>query len=210
MPLMTHLEEDVLEAYSLGRIADDEAAGLEEHLLVCRSCQERLERTDDFVRAFRRAVRSAPPAPKTEAPRSRYGALWSGAWFRPAPMAAGLALAAMAVITLAPRPPEPAQAAKVRLAALRGPGGTVGPAVVPAFRTLRLELDAKALPSASYRIELADARGRQVWRSTTPAAVELGEVRATVPRTIPAGLYWVRLYDPATGALAREYGLRAE
>ncbi len=210
MPLMTHLEEDVLEAYSLGRIADDEAAALEEHLLICRSCQERLDWTDDFVRAFRMAVRSVPQAPKTEAPRSRFGALWSGAWFRPAPMAAGLALAAMAVITLAPRPPELAQAADVRLAALRGPGGLAGPVVVPAYRTLRLELDAKALPGASYRIELADARGRQVWQSSAPAAVELGNVRATVPRPIPAGLYWVRLYDPATGALAREYGLRAE
>ena len=210
MPLMTHLEEDVLEAYSLGRIAEDEAASLEEHLLICRTCQERLERTDDFVRAFRMAVRTSPETPKAEPPRSRYGALCSAAWLRPAPMAAALALAAIAVVALAPRPADLAQPAEAHLTALRGAGGETGPSVVPADRPLRLELDVKALPAASYRIQLADARGRQVWESAAPAAVELGHVRASVPHAIPAGLYWVRLYDPATGALAREYGLRAE
>ena len=210
MPLMTHLEEDVLEAYSLGRIADEEAAGLEEHFLICRSCQERLEQTDNFVRAFRMAVCSAPAELKRDGPRTRYGALWSGGWLRPAPMAAALALAALAVVTLAPRPADLAQTADVHLAALRGPGGQAGPVVVPADRRLRLQLDAKALPALAYRIELADSQGRQVWQSPSPATVESGYVQAAVPRKIPAGIYWVRLYDPSTGQLAREYGLRTE
>ncbi len=205
--MITHIDEDVLEAYSLGRIANNEASVLEEHLLICRACQERLEQTDDFVRAFPIAARGCPPPFNAAAERSRFRQWLSVGW-RPAPMTAALALAAMAVVTLAPRAVNVTPAVDVRLAALRGPEPS-GAVVVPANRSLRLDLDAQALPAASYHIELADARGRLLWRSPAPAAVEQESIRATVTRQIPAGLYWVRLYDPASGELAREYGLRA-
>lgn len=50
-----HLDEDVLDRYYLRQLSDQEVASLEEHLLVCASCQCLLENTDDFVRALRRA-----------------------------------------------------------------------------------------------------------------------------------------------------------
>ena len=78
---------------------------------------------------------------------------------------------------------------------------------MPAQRMLRLNLDAQALPGQSYRIELADARGRQLWQSLSPVRVESESLHTTVARLVPAGLYWVRLYDPISGQLAREYGL---
>lgn len=51
-----HVSEDRLEAYSLGRLSEDELARLEEHLLVCAACQERLEATDAFVETMRQAL----------------------------------------------------------------------------------------------------------------------------------------------------------
>lgn len=50
-----HLDEDVLDRYYLRQLSEQEVASLEEHLLVCASCQCLLEDTDDFVRALRRA-----------------------------------------------------------------------------------------------------------------------------------------------------------
>jgi len=37
MDSVNHVDEELLERYSLGRIEGDEAAPLEEHLLVCQS-----------------------------------------------------------------------------------------------------------------------------------------------------------------------------
>ena len=209
MPLAKHFDEDVLELYSLGRLSEPEAAKLEEHLLTCHACLEGLEKSDDFVRAFRVAARGSQPAVKSPAREPSRWRAWLNAGWRPLPMAAALAMAALAVVALAPRDTYRAGEVDVKLAALRGSGsGTI--AAVPAQRWLRLELDAKALSGQSYRVELADARGRVMWQSAAPASVNDGTLHATVTRAVPQGLYWVRLYDPASGELAREYGLRAQ
>jgi hypothetical protein len=50
-----HIDDDALEAYSLGRLAAVEPA--EEHLLVCADCRERLAQWDEYVRAIRDACR---------------------------------------------------------------------------------------------------------------------------------------------------------
>jgi hypothetical protein len=87
MPLTNHIDEDVLELYSLGRLAETQSSGLEEHLLICRACQERLEQTDDFVRAFRMAVRGKPQPEKRVAHRRAGGTGPgpAGSRFRPGP-----------------------------------------------------------------------------------------------------------------------------
>jgi hypothetical protein len=206
MPLTTHIDEDVLELYSLGRLSETQSSGLEEHLLTCHACQQRLEQTDDFVRAFRMAVRGKSQPEKRDERRRRWWN-WGGAGWQPIPAGAALALVAIAVIALAPRS-VPTQEVDVRLSALRG-SGSGALAIVPAQRKIRLDLDAQALPSPSYRIELADARGRQLWQSPSPVRAESERLHATVTRLVPAGLYWVRLYDPISGQLAREYGLTA-
>lgn len=50
-----HIDDDALEAYSLGRLADADAAPVEEHLLVCAECRDRLAEWDEYVRAMRSA-----------------------------------------------------------------------------------------------------------------------------------------------------------
>lgn len=207
MPLTTHIEEDVLELYSLGRLSEPASADLEEHLLVCHSCQERLEQTDDFVRAFRMAVRDFPPKP---APKARWRTrlkLWlAGPGWRPVPVAAALAMLAVATVGLAPRDAA-GRETDVKLSALRGSGsGAV--TTVEAGHKLRLDLDAKGLLPGNFRVELADASGRKVWQSTAPAVIQNEAIRTSVNRPLSTGLYWVRLYEPASGRLVREYGLR--
>ncbi len=51
-----HIPEDDLELYALDRLADDKAAPVEEHLLVCEQCRERLSGLDEYVKAMRAAL----------------------------------------------------------------------------------------------------------------------------------------------------------
>ena len=53
---LPHIPEDTLELYTMGRLSESEIEEVEEHLLVCSACQDSLQETDDFVRAFRAAV----------------------------------------------------------------------------------------------------------------------------------------------------------
>jgi anti-sigma factor RsiW len=50
-------DDDLLEKYALGRLDEPGAAPIEEHLLICERCQDRLKELDDFVTALRAAVR---------------------------------------------------------------------------------------------------------------------------------------------------------
>lgn len=50
---MVHIPEDLIEEYALGRLQEPALALLEEHLLICEDCRERLQITDEFVLALR-------------------------------------------------------------------------------------------------------------------------------------------------------------
>jgi anti-sigma factor RsiW len=52
----THMDEETLELYALGRLNEDDAAPLEEHLLICHSCQDRLADIDEYIRTVRAAA----------------------------------------------------------------------------------------------------------------------------------------------------------
>jgi predicted anti-sigma-YlaC factor YlaD len=52
-----HIDEDVLECYALGRIQDEERlAPIEEHLLVCESCRDRLGEMDQYLAVMKSAM----------------------------------------------------------------------------------------------------------------------------------------------------------
>jgi anti-sigma factor RsiW len=46
-----------LELYALDRLAEPDAAPVEEHLLICEQCQARLAGWDEYVRAMRAAMK---------------------------------------------------------------------------------------------------------------------------------------------------------
>ena len=45
----SHFPEDVLERYAMGKLSNQESEPLEEHLLVCVPCQQRLAELDEFL-----------------------------------------------------------------------------------------------------------------------------------------------------------------
>lgn len=56
-----HIDDDSLEAYSLGRLTEDDAARVEEHLLICAACCDRLTGWDEYLRAMKTALRTSRP-----------------------------------------------------------------------------------------------------------------------------------------------------
>jgi hypothetical protein len=53
---MDHITEDLLERYAMGTLPEAEQVPLEEHLLVCAFCQDRLQIEDDFIAGLRTMV----------------------------------------------------------------------------------------------------------------------------------------------------------
>ena len=51
-----HLDEEALESHVMGKARGAKRARIEEHLLVCSACQDRLAELDEFVGAIRDAV----------------------------------------------------------------------------------------------------------------------------------------------------------
>src|SRR6516164_663233 len=51
-----HVDVEDLESYSIGTSSPADSTRIEEHLLVCECCQDRLQETDDYVLAVRRAT----------------------------------------------------------------------------------------------------------------------------------------------------------
>ena len=46
-----HFSEEVWEEYALGRQSEEDCSVLEEHLLVCATCQDLLAEADDYIQA---------------------------------------------------------------------------------------------------------------------------------------------------------------
>ena len=59
-----HTADDDLEAYSRGRLSAAASAPLEEHLLGCTSCLDRLAGWDEYIGAVRGACRTLHSSPR--------------------------------------------------------------------------------------------------------------------------------------------------
>ena len=57
-----HIPEDALERYALGRVPDEDCAPLDEHLLICPTCQAGLEEMDEYVKVMKAATATLSPA----------------------------------------------------------------------------------------------------------------------------------------------------
>jgi hypothetical protein len=70
-PVHTHLAEEAVENYAIGRLPKAQLAAFEEHLLLCEHCQEQLDEEDDFAEAMRSRTGmedAAPLSPDFPAP----------------------------------------------------------------------------------------------------------------------------------------------
>lgn len=177
-----HPDEDVFEKYTFGRLSEAAVASFEEHLLICETCQDRLNETTEYILAMKVCVAHFEPA------RLRKHGLRRNA------VAAAILLLTCLTALLSWRTP-PGEAKPVVLEALRGTASTA-----PSGQALELKIDLKDLPPGDdYRVEVVDATGRRVWFGGTPARLTEG---------LAPGQYWVRLSTP-NGEQLREYGLSA-
>lgn len=192
-----HPGEDTLELYCLDRLDEQEAAPIEEHLLVCEACRQRVTDLDVFLKAARQATREL----RSE---ERYsGAETSWTWlFRPGWLAAG----ALAVITLAvvPMMLRPAMQ-EVSVSAYRGASEQTGAGVAQAGRPLRLHLDLTGIPAEGCCIlEIVSADGK-VLREVNVSPAD-NRTSLDQPDGLTRGQYWLRVKS-AAGADLREFGL---
>jgi hypothetical protein len=206
-----HADGEHLERYSMGTLVGPEAEALEEHLLVCPTCQDELAEIDAYVRT----VQAAASRLRSEQPLSRVRTR-SGFWafFRQPGLAYG-AIAAVCLIlamwvSLTRQSPPGSSGlppVAVLLQAVRGPGGTID-ARAPGGRPLILRADLSGLPpQTDWELEVVDARGARVQRFAGSASEGSLEVKLTAG--LAAGQYWVRLYAPGSGSEPqREFALR--
>lgn len=204
-----HAGEDELELYSMGRLEGAQLEAIEEHLLVCASCQGRLEDMDIYVRAARSATAklAAEPSQKSPGFLSRFRAFALS--YEPVLITVAVAVVVIGVYWIT-RPSQerlnPPMAVVV-LETVRGgsPAATVSRDSRP---LLRIDVSELA-PSSSYRVELVNAQGDTIW--PTDATPSGGKLSVPVGTTLAVGRYWVRLYSPAPDrTLLREYELRAQ
>ena len=189
-----HVDAENLERYSMGTSPLDATPLIEEHLLICEGCRERLRETDAYLRAMRTSSEQVRRDEKGAQRRE-----WRiPAWF---PVMVTLACG-IALVVATPRffrSPGPVVA--VSLTALRGSAGNSA----PPGRELMLHPDLTGLAEdSSYRLEIVDRTGQTVRQGTLTRARNGIRVRG-----LDAGLYFVRVYLPA-GELLREYGLRIQ
>jgi hypothetical protein len=189
------MDAEDLERYSMGTSSAEETALIEEHLLICEGCQDRLRETDDYLLAMRRASQQ-----QRRGARGAGGRAWRFPTWFPALAAVACGLLLVVVTLRFVRSPGPSVA--VSLTVLRGNGDGNS---APAGRELLLHPDLTGLAEdSSYRLEIVDLTGRLVRQGTLARA----QKAVTVPG-LGAGLYFVRVYLPA-GELLREYGLRIQ
>ncbi len=203
-----HPSEDALEQYALGSMPEEQAAELEEHLLICATCQDRLQETDEFIAVMREAARQW-----REAPPPRWQLLLGRVqrWLDPRALRWVAAAAAVLLLVLIPRLLlEPRQRAAQPVTILLRAHRAFEPEMfvaAPADRPLQLAWDPAGLGGDDCcRVEVVDTAGRVLIRSRVLQQSEGPQVRV---EGFSPGAYWVRLYGLAPGApLLREFALR--
>jgi len=224
--VLVHATEELLEEYSFGRICEPQLGWLEEHLLICPQCQSELDDIEEYkifmkaglasFESERLAAAGAGASPAR--PGSPIGVWYSVrkalSLYFASPRCPGtknllfaamlFVLAGAAVTWRMESSVALAPVATVRLIALRGGEGDVARA--PSGRPLELVFGRTDLAAdLSYRAEVVDASGRQIWNGNVRIADQSLSILVAGP--LRAGVYWVRLCT-STGQLLREFGLR--
>ena len=191
--LNRHMEVEEIERYSMGTLSEDEQDRVEQHLLLCESCQNLVKQEDTFVHAMREAGSELARARRVEQVPF---------WRRPV-MAFPLAAALVFLLFLGIRLADRGASAPVAVG-LQVTRGDANLATAPAGKPLVLQPDISTLlPQPSYRVDVVDQGGSAQWKGD--AKLQDSKLSVTIPR-MSAGVYFVRLYS-ADGQLLREYGL---
>jgi len=187
----THPDDSQIEAYCLGKITEPDLTELEEHLLICESCQQRVMEGDAYVRSMKSA------GTRFRALEQKPRRTWVTLGLVPV---LGIALAAVGIGTFLRINQHTGPRVPVVLEATRGAIFAQAPAGRPLLLNPRVD-DLPVL--ATYRLEIVDRDGKRVLeRDFAPGTgVETPSERS--------GTYFVRLYTPE-GKLLREYALEIQ
>jgi len=188
----THPDDSEIEAYCLGKVPEHESAELEEHLLLCESCQQRVAEVDAYVKSMRDA------GTHFRAEELRPQRAWRASGLVPV---LGVALVVGGIGTYVYNQRAVGPRVSVALEVTRG---ATTAARAPAGRPLLLNPQLDGLPAlGTYRLEIVDRNGKRVFEQefSTGKALE-------APAQSP-GLYFVRLYTPQ-GTLLREFALETQ
>src|SRR5688500_17962213 len=99
-----HISDERLEQYLLGRMPETEVNEVEDHLLVCASCQDLLEKTQEYMTVMKVATAQALSQPLPEPKRESVWSKWLRFAFAiPKPVFAAAACALFAFIVFVPR-----------------------------------------------------------------------------------------------------------
>lgn len=192
--LSFHGTDDDLESYVLGRLSEPELARLEEHLIVCAGCRDRLSAAEAFAAAMK-----AAPQSETRMPPERKA--WASLLRRPVVSMTLAFVALIAIVSFfSTGRTKFAAVSTLTLTAERG----AMPATAPA-QELDLTLANAPAGSQVFRVEIVSAAGQIVWSGLAPATAAGVQVKAN--QHLPPGDYFVRLYALSGGVL-REYGFR--
>lgn len=200
------LSEQEIEDYLFNRLSGVTREAVEEHLLFCQSCLARVEEEERYIDAARAAAEKLEtesllrqledPARRSAERQGSRRRLWM------AVAAAGLVALIGGSATY--RMLHPEQVLEVELRVERS--GLEKAQAPVAGRKLVLSADLRGLPPlGQFRWSIVDPLGVPVTGGTLAARGESGRIE--LPGGLPAGMYWVRLLDPETGALLREFGL---
>jgi hypothetical protein len=183
----------------MGRLGEPKLGNVEEHLLLCGYCQEKLEEIDGFVKVFQQAARQMGDR-HLEKRTETIG--WWG-WLKPLMAAAAASAAILMVTFVLPQQTQERALQSVDLRALRGDPSSGG--VARSGRPLQLRMDTAGIEDvASYRVEIVEGLGKVVWSGQ--AERQRGTLSIAAPAVKP-GQYWVRLFGPDR-EIVREYGLK--
>lgn len=181
----SHVTEDALELFSLGRLSSEEdIAVVEEHLLVCGYCQTRLEKMDGFVEAAVASAKAVAANPEENKSRN----------YLPIAIAASAALMVF-IPGLMEQNGEPAS---IDLVAVRNETRLTAPAQKP----LKLRPDLTGLSESGYDWELSGVDGEVKSRGR----LSLDTGRLFVPG-LAEGQYWLRLKPAGQQEILREFSL---
>lgn len=192
-----HRSDDLLEDYLLSRLSDSDLPALEEHLMVCDACRDRLDTLEGFTLGLREVHASQPVLGNAVSPKTD----WFGWMRRPAfSLAVALVAVVAAVAVFSARETALAPVAALQLTATRGEMPVISPA-----GELDLTFSDAPRQSEALRVEVVDATGGAVWNGLAQSTAAGVQVKAQ--RRLGPGEYFVRLYS-TSGQLLHEYGFR--
>jgi hypothetical protein len=197
---MSHPEEAQLERYAMGRLNEPELSAVEEHLLICEPCQDRLDEATAYISVVREAAANVAAEPEAAEAGWRKWLRWELLPLPMPAMAGAMAMLAIALLWQPWRTPGVMEWRTVELETMRG-GGSEAVGVEGFGLAMRLEVSGLDVTGATGQI--VGANGGLV--AEAPVLMVAGKAELRHAAGLAAGRYWVRLKK--NGETVREYAL---